>query len=243
MARQKYRIILVEPEYEINLGASARLMANFSCSPLYIVNPKCQIGFTAKMHAKHATKILEKAVICKSLSQAISGCSFVAGTTGVLRRHRHALRHPLSLEQFRERLSEQKEAKSKHGSIAILFGREGIGLSEKEIRHCDCLIHIPTSASYPVMNLSHSLAIVLYSLCAQNKKIKQPGKPAAKSELGYLNKTFDLFAQRYKRNLRNPEKTRLAFRRILGRAVPDETETRAVLGVLRQALKELQSKQ
>ncbi|MDE1798339.1 MAG: RNA methyltransferase, partial [Candidatus Micrarchaeota archaeon] len=166
---QKYRIVLVEPEYELNLGAAARLMRNFGLAPLYLVRPGASIGFTAKMHAKHAADLLEGAVVCKTLDKALGGCSQVVGTTGVLRRHRHALRHPLMLEEFRKMQAEKKpDAKP----IAILFGREGIGLSEAEISRCDVLITVPTTAKYPVMNLSHALGVVLYALCAQEKKVK-----------------------------------------------------------------------
>ncbi|MFH1095273.1 MAG: RNA methyltransferase [Candidatus Micrarchaeota archaeon] len=239
MAKPEFRIILVGTEYELNLGAVARLMANFGCSPLYLVAPACNpLGFTARMHAKHAVKILEKAVVCETLPKALEGCSFVVGTTGVLRRHKQALRHPLSLEQLRERMSKNKIP----GTIAVLFGPEGNGLAEGHIKRCDVLMSIPASRRYPVLNLSHALAVVLYALIAQGRSLKSVCVPSDAREAEFLKKAFDRLASRYSPNLNNPEKTKLAFRRVLGRAVPDAAEVRAMLAVVHQALRELEAK-
>lgn len=237
--QNKFRFILVGPEYELNLGAAARLMRNFGQSPLYLVKPNCLIGFTARMHAKHAAGILEKAVVCKSLEEAVAGCTMVVGTTGVIRRHRDALRHPLSLEEFGQRMAGQK-TDPRH-PVAILFGREGNGLAEDEIARCDVLITIPTQKRYPVMNLSHAMAVVLYALRAPGRKTRALA-PADAHEAAYLRKTTDALTDRFAARLRNPKKTKLAFRRVLGRALPDEVETRALLSVLQQALRGLQKK-
>ncbi len=238
MPKKNFRIILVGTEYELNLGAIARLMANFGQSPLYLVNPQCEIGFTARMHAKHATKILEKAKICSSIAEAAKGCSFVIGTTGVLRRHRKALRHPLPLEHLRARLAENNTP----GPIAVLFGPEGNGLGEEDIKRCDVLVSVPTDPHYAVMNLSHAVAVVLYALVAQEKRMKSVRVPADPHELGFLKKAFDQLAGRYSHRLNDPAKTKLAFQRVLGRAVPDEVEVRAMLAVVHQALRELEGK-
>jgi tRNA/rRNA methyltransferase len=234
----KFRFILVRTEYEINLGFAARLLANFGQSKLYLVNPQCQIGFTAKMYAKHAEKLLGKAIICSTLKQATEGCSLVVGTTGVLWRHRQALRHPLTVEEFRDRIARCKW--EKNSQIAILFGPEGNGLSESEILECDLLITIPTSRKYPVMNLSHSLAVVLYALLCPGKKLFYGFRKAKAGDIKALAQTFDLFVERYQSTLRNPKKVKLAFRRIISRALPDEVELGSVMGVLRQAWRELQ---
>ncbi|MFH1306290.1 MAG: RNA methyltransferase [Candidatus Micrarchaeota archaeon] len=234
----KFRFVLVEPEYEANLGAAARLMKNFGQKQMYLVNPDCYIGFTAKMHAKHALNILKKAKICKSVKEAVKGCSMVVGTTGIMRRHKNVLRHPLTSEQFRKKI-EGKEIK---GEIAVLFGREGIGLNEKEIESCDLLITIPTSAKYTVMNITHAMAIVLYVLCAQEKRVRKVSKRSDAGERKQLIKTIEELVGRYEGKLRNVRKAKIAFKRVIGRAVPDEVEVRAMLSVLKHVQKELKEK-
>ncbi|HQT45524.1 MAG TPA: RNA methyltransferase, partial [Candidatus Micrarchaeota archaeon] len=153
---QKFRVVLVEPEYSINLGAVCRAMSNFGFSDLAIVNPKCPIGFTAKKYAKHAKHILLSAKLAKSVKDAVSGCDFIVGTTGVLRRHKATLRDPATLSVFSKSIPK--------GRIAVLFGREGIGLMRNEIDMCDMLVRIETSDGYPIMNLSHAVAVFLYSV-------------------------------------------------------------------------------
>ncbi|VVB56801.1 tRNA (cytidine(34)-2'-O)-methyltransferase [uncultured archaeon] len=238
MPKPKFRIVLVRTEYEMNLGSAARLMANFGQSPLYLVKPDCMVGFTARMYAKHATKLLDKAVVCDTLAQATKGCSLVVGTTGVLRRHKDALRHPLMLEEFREKVYGQTWKPGQE--IAILFGAEGNGLTEAELQACDTLITIPTVKRYPVMNLSHALAAVLYALCGQQKKVRHIRQAATEVEKKALEESFERLAGRYP--LRERDKVKLAFRRVLGRALPDQMETRGLLMVLRQALEELEKK-
>ena len=235
-----FRFILVRTEYEMNLGSAASLMANFGQSPLYLVQPDCMIGFTAKMYAKHAGNLLDKAVVCSTLAQATKGCTLVVGTTGVLRRHADAMRHPLMLEEFREKISAQKWKAG--NTIAILFGSEGNGLTESELRACDTLITIPTVHRYPVMNLSHALSVVLYALCGQKKKLSHIREAASVGERQALLDTFTRLMARYSARIRDKEKTKLAFVRVLGRALPDQLETRGMLAVLRQTLEELENK-
>lgn len=232
------RVILIETEYEINLGSVARLMANFSQSPLYLVRPKCEVGFTAKMHSKHAAHILEDAVVCKTLSEATKGCKMVVGTSGVARRHKKLLRNPIVPEELVERLEKGKFS----GTLGVLFGREGIGLMGDELAACDTLITIPTSGDYPVMNLSHAVAVVLYALTSRGKRLDKTAGMADSGEYAALMKTFDMLVERQEPYLKNLAKSRLAFRTVIGRAVPNETETRCMLGVLRRTLTEVEGK-
>ena len=120
----RFRIILIEPEYELNVGAVARAMKNFGFSDLVFVRPKCNPkGFDAVKYAKHAKELLESARTARSLSAAAKGCKFVVGTTGVLFRHWHkTFRTPVSLRDLRKKLVGQPE-----GRIALVFGNEGEG--------------------------------------------------------------------------------------------------------------------
>ena len=49
------------------------------------------------------------------------------------------------------------------GNISIVFGPEGKGLLNSELRICDLLITIPTWPGYPIMNLSHAVTIICYA--------------------------------------------------------------------------------
>ena len=247
---QKFRFILVEPEYEMNLGAAARLLANFGQKQMHLVKPDCIIGFTANMHAKHAKNLLKNAKIYANLKEAVRGCSMVVGTTGISARHKDAIRHPLELGEFAVRVAKWKNAgkgrgKKKpgkdaqlqplhksNGEIAILFGRDGIGLSEKEIGMCDLLITIPTSKGYPVLNLTHAMAIVLYELVARKKIIESENK-VTKNEMDYLKRlSYGIIDG--SPEIKNKQKVKNAVKRVFSRAMPDEIEARALIMMLKR---------
>jgi tRNA/rRNA methyltransferase len=228
----RFKVVLVEPEYEINLGFVARAMANFGFSELALVNPKCDPkGENASMYSKHAKPILENVQIYPSLSSATSDCRLLVGTTGVLVRHRHiTIRDPISLIDFKKMLKGKEENK-----VALIFGNEGTGLSEKDVSSCDFLITIPTNPVYPVLNLSHAVAIVLYELSEFNI----PVVFAQKKEKEALIKTLWLYVEKYKKSLRNPRKLKIAIRRLVGKSMLSEQECKAVLGILRKAYKDI----
>ncbi len=234
--QQRFRVVLVSPEYEINLGAVARAMANFGLSDLAIVAPKCDPrGFDAIMHSKHARGLLEGAKICKTLSQATRGCKLSVGTTGIIFRHWHTtIRSPISLEVF------AKKAKSaKEGKIALIFGSEGVGLSEQDISDCDFLVTIPTADSYPILNLSHAVAITLYELSTYAPRAYVP---AGENEKEALIRAFSLITDKFSSELRNPRKVKVAFRRIIGKSMATDKECASILGVLRRAEREIKRK-
>jgi len=225
----RFRVVLVSPEYEMNVGAVARAMANFGASDLAIVAPKCDVrGFDAVMHSKHARGLLEKARVCKTLAQATRGCRLAVGTTGIIYRHWHTtIRSPISLEAFAKKAGGAKE-----GKIALVFGGEGVGLSEKDISSCDFLITIPAADTYPVLNLSHAVAIALYELSTYAPRAFVP---AGENEKEALMRAFGMIVDRFAGELRNPRKVKVAFRRIIGKSMATDKECAAVLGVLRRA--------
>lgn len=232
----RFRIVLVKPEYGINLGAVARAMKNFGFSELFIVSPKCDpLGFDAIKYSKHARELLESAKICKSLKEAARGCRLVVGTTGVIFRHWHqTIRSPISLKAFVKKAKEEKE-----GKIALVFGSEGVGLSEEDISACDFLVNIPTSDAYPILNLSHAVAIVLYALSGFEVRAYVP---AGKNEKEALIRAFSLITGKFAHELRNPHKVKVAFRRMVGKSMVTDKECAAILGVLRRAEREIGKK-
>lgn len=232
--RERFRVILVSPEYELNVGAVARAMKNFGFSELCIVSPKCDpTGFDAIKYSKHAREILENARTCRSLSDAKKGCKLAIGTTGVLFRHWHeTIRSPIPLRSLRAKLEGQTE-----GKIALVFGSEGVGLSEKDISACDFLITIPASKQYPVLNLSHALAIVLYEL--SSIQIAH-FVPSGEEEKEQLVQSFGLLVDRFAPIMRNPKKVKIAFRRMVGKAMLTDKECASILGVIRRTARALE---
>jgi len=233
---ERFRIVLVAPEYEMNIGSVARAMKNFGFSDLVLVNPKCNPrGFDAIKYSKHAKEVLEHARVVRSLSAATRSCKFSVGTTGILYRHwNETFRTPIRLEDLSRKMNGQKE-----GRIALVFGNEGIGLSERDISACDFLVTIPANKQYPILNLSHAVAIVLYELSDYNLL---GFEPASEREKEALIRAFSLILSRYAAIMRNPRKVKVAFRRMVGKAMLTDKECASILGVLRRANRGLEKK-
>ncbi len=225
------RVVLVEPEYEMNLGYCARVCANFGFERLYLANPKCSVGFVAKKYSKHALQLLERARTTKTLSEATRGCELIVGTTAILKRGRSVLRNPISPRAFVEKI------KSVEGEIALLIGREGTGLNRKEIDACDLLVRIPTNYKYSTLNISHALAVLLYELrlVSKPKQVKHASRKEREKMSELFGEIVDVFGEQF----RNPAKIKQAFKRIVGRAVPNEVEASSILGVLRKTKEKL----
>ncbi len=227
------RTILVEPKLEENIGAVARVIKNFGCSELYLVKP-ANIGEKAKAVASHAYDVLSGCEIVDSVEEAIKNSVTVAGTTS---RHGISANKHLRMPFFSPRqLKEKVKGLGKSEILSVLFGSEDTGLKREELMLCDIVVCIPTSSEYPVMNLSHAVAVVLYELSevegAAASGTEKLASVEAKERLFMHVKTF-LDEIGYKEHKK--EKTMLMLQRILGRAELTGREVQTLRGILRKA--------
>lgn len=149
-------VVLVEPAGPLNIGSVARLCANFGVVSLRLVNPRCDpSGEEARRMAVHAGDLLEQAAQHDSLDSAIADCSRVVATCGRLDHGTIPLQAP------DQALSWLIEA---DGPIAVVFGREDRGLTNDELRLCHKVLTLHSGESYPSLNLSHAVAVVLHDL-------------------------------------------------------------------------------
>ncbi len=152
------RVVVVGIEGEINLGFIARLVKNFDADELVLVSPKAPISDVVMRFAAHAKDVLkEKTRIVETLEEAIADAPLAACTSARVGQKTDVLRHPLTPWEF-------AEIASRYSGVAVVFGRESTGLTREEISKCHVLVSIPASREYPVLNLSHAVAIVLYEL-------------------------------------------------------------------------------
>ena len=212
-------VVLVEPEYEINMGMAARAMNNFGVTKLVLVRPKRAPGFEARKYAKHSESILDRAKTVATLDEAVAGCDAVVGTTGAVSRFNRHLKNCVSIAEVRGKLL-------RGDKVALVFGNEGIGLSESDLEKCDFISTIPTSARQPILNLSHAVAVVLYEL--SSKKFRRYYKAGSRDKLGLISGMFDGMVSSLDA-IRNKKKVVNAFRKTLARARPGDNELQAML--------------
>jgi len=232
------RVVLVEPKRDENVGAVARVMKNFGFYSLYIVGDS--VGEKAFYVAYHAEDVLEKCKFVRTLEEAIAGSHIVVGTTAKTASENNVLRNFVEPERLREIVE------GKNGILAVVFGREDFGLLNEELRKCDFIVHIPANPEYPVLNLSHAVAVVLYELSKSSRKSVESvaGSNAVKlasvEEKEKLLAHFREFLERVEAREHRVERTLLVLKRIFGRAGITSREVRTLHGMLRKALRALE---
>ncbi len=213
------RVILVGTLYPVNLGAVCRVMKNFGARELYLVRPQTEVTPEAIKYAKRARDILKNAKRTRSLKIAIKGSDYVIGTTGVVQRFKYALKKCVTPRDLGSKASSID-------TISLVFGNEGTGLSLNDLKECDVIVTIPASKKYPVLNLSHSVAVLLYELFISNK-IYRHYKPAKRKQVKYLLKMFSETIDSLPQ-IRDKRKVRQAFDNLLSRSRVSEDELQAL---------------
>ncbi len=218
------RVIVVEPKNPGNLGSIARVMKNFGFNELVTVNaPK--IPFEDYFRSMKGHEILEKRRDVNSLKDAIQDLKMVIGTSGVISKSRNAvLRKNYSSRDIASLISDVK------GKVGIVFGREDIGLTNEELSLCDLFMQIPTNEDYPIMNVSHAVAVVLYELFVSEKEESRDVIDRDKLDRLVAKFRENLLRNNYPRH--RIDKTELLFRRVMARAGITEYEYRVLMGTI-----------
>jgi tRNA/rRNA methyltransferase len=136
------------------------------------------------------------------------------------------IRLPLyTVRELKDRL------KGYSGKVAILFGREDNGFSNDELKSFDMLVTLPTSEIYPVMNLSHAVAVVLYEL----SDLEGGNSPLAEGfDLRLLYEHIEKLLEEINYPSHKKDKTFLMLRRIFGRAGLTPREVQTLRGIIRK---------
>lgn len=151
------RIVLVETFHPGNIGAAARALKNMGLEQLWLVNPREFPSQEADSRAAGAKDLLERARIVSSVEEAIADCQLVVGTSARERSY------DLPLQDL-ESAATQIWQEAQEGQVAILFGRETMGLNNKEMLLCNRHLYIDANPEYPVLNVSQAIQLVCYEL-------------------------------------------------------------------------------
>lgn len=172
MRLDSIRVVLVETTHPGNIGASARAMKNMCLDRLYLVRPREFPHPEALARAAGAGDILERAVVCDSLEEALGGCGVVIGASARRRRTQWPELDPRGCAELLAGLGQEQ--------VALVFGREHSGLNNKELDLCSHLAHIPSNPEYSSLNLAAAVQILAYEIHARTS---QPSpEPAATTQ-------------------------------------------------------------
>ena len=222
--------VLVAPTEPGNIGAAARAIKNMGFRNLELVNPVPYATSEARAMACGAKDILERARVRATLEAAVSEKSLIVGTT-----RRRGSRRGIILP-LRDAAGEITKAARENG-VAILFGNEHNGLTNREIAACGLLATIPAHPRAPSLNLAQSVMLTAYEL-------SQHGRPAPSPHLVKDSEVRELlervertlaqlgYGRKGSRDLR--EDMMLNIRRLVGRAGLTEWELGMLQGLCRR---------
>lgn len=154
------RIVLCQTSHPGNIGAAARAMKTMGLSNLYLVAPKQFPDPEATSLATNAADLLEKAHVCTTLEEALTGCTLVIGLSARKRQLSHVLK------TSREAAMEAADIVAADGQqqVALLFGTEMSGLSNAELDLCQMLAMIPTNPDFSSLNVAAAVQVMCYEL-------------------------------------------------------------------------------
>lgn len=150
-------IILNAPQLAENIGAAARVMANFGLTELRLVNPRD--GWPqerAWASASGADWPLNGARVFGRVEDAIADLSRIYATTARPRELQLPVLTP------RAAMAEIAPAVAQGERVGVLFGGERAGLETADIALCRAVITLPVDMRFRSLNLAQTVAITAY---------------------------------------------------------------------------------
>ena len=225
------RIVLIETSHSGNIGSAARAMKTMGLTDLVLVAPKQGIDDQAIALAAGAEDVVKSAVIVNTFSEAVADCSLVIGTSAIEPREcgEKAIHHAIN------------------GKVAIVFGRERVGLTNEELLKCHYHVTIPANPDYASLNLAMAVQLISYEIRmaylatsteAKATSVNTDIYPSMQELEYFYHHTEQLYQSLgFIQNQGVMQK----LRRLYGRAELEKTELNILLGMLSAVRKKLKS--
>ncbi len=180
--------ILLAPQMGENIGAAARVMANFGLSDLRLVAPRD--GWpnpAAETMSAGALPDVVKASVFGRIEDAIADCGVVIATTA---RPRGMEKPVLGAGEAVARI------RARAVKAAVLFGAERSGLPNEAVALSDAILSFPVAPSFGSLNLAQAVALVAHAFAEANASgppagFEGVGAPATREELVGMIEHFE----------------------------------------------------
>ncbi len=228
------RIVLVGTTHPGNIGAAARAMKNMCLERLWLVRPRHFPNAEATARASGADDLLDRAVVCANLDDALTGCRLVVGSSARIRSVQWPMLEPRAC-------AEKLNAEADAGQVALVFGRESSGLTNEELGRCHYLVHIPTNDAYSSLNLAAAVQVLVYEIYLASRVRTEKDAPilrdvaSADAMQGFLQHLEQALLDLQFANPRQSRKLLQRLRRLYLRARPDRDELNILRGILSAA--------
>ena len=226
------RIVLVHPTHPGNIGAVARAMKTMCLDALYLIEPVEYLSAEARARAAGAEDILLRTQRCESLPEALRDCRLVIGTSG---RPRGIAWPSLAPSVCAQRVL----AEAAYGPVAVVFGREKMGLTNAELDLCQYVVGIPANPCYASLNLAAAVQIFGYELFRASTQNSVPEWREARVPLARnddLQRFYchlqEVLVETGFLDLAKPRRLMRRLYRLFNRACLDENEVNILRGIL-----------
>ncbi|HAZ53700.1 MAG TPA: tRNA (cytosine(32)/uridine(32)-2'-O)-methyltransferase TrmJ [Franconibacter helveticus] len=230
---ENIRIVLVETSHTGNMGSVARAMKTMGLTNLWLVNPLVKPDSQAIALAAGASDVIGNATIVDTLDEALSGCSLVVGTRARSRTLPWPMLDPR--ECGVKRISE-----SQHAPVALVFGRERVGLTNEELQKCHYHVAIAANPEYSSLNLAMAVQVIAYEVrmawlatqeqaAAEHEETPYPLVDDLERFYGHLEQVL---LQTGFIRANHPGQVMNKLRRLSTRARPESQETNTLRGIL-----------
>lgn len=180
--------ILVAPQMGENIGAAARVMANFGLTDLRLVAPRD--GWpnpAAETMSAGALPTVVSVQVFDTVDAAIADCGIVIATTA---RPRGMEKPVLGAAEAVQRI------RSTSARAAILFGAERAGLPNEAVALSDAILSFPVNTAFASLNLAQAVALVAHSHAeaassGPPERFEDVGEPASREELLGMMEHFE----------------------------------------------------
>ncbi|WP_210395400.1 tRNA (cytosine(32)/uridine(32)-2'-O)-methyltransferase TrmJ [Motiliproteus sediminis] len=228
------RIVLINTFHPGNIGAAARAMKNMGLNQLFLVNPVEFPHPEASSRAAGALELLEQATVVDTLSEAIADCPLVIGTSARSRSF------PWPMLNARE-CGLQVVREAQQAPVAIVFGRERMGLHNDELRQCNYHVAIDADPEYPVLNVSAALQVICYEIWMAHQALAPHAGADSQQLPSYPDQAaMQHFYQHLEATLKaigfilpqHEGKTMTKLQRFFNRGRPEQIELNMLRGIL-----------
>ncbi|WLS79962.1 tRNA (cytosine(32)/uridine(32)-2'-O)-methyltransferase TrmJ [Erwinia pyri] len=230
---QNIRIVLVETSHTGNMGSVARAMKTMGLTNLYLVNPLVKPDSQAIALAAGASDVIGEAHIVDTLDEALTGCSLVVGTSARSR----SLPWPM-LDPRECGIKSVEEGQQ--APVALVFGRERVGLTNEELQKCHYHVAIAANPEYSSLNLAMAVQIIAYEVRMAYLQSQETAQPEYQESPYPLVDDLERFYQHMEKMMigsgfireGSPGQVMSKMRRLYTRARPERDELNILRGML-----------
>ncbi len=223
------RVVLSHTSHPGNIGAAARAMKTMGLQQLYLINPRFFPDAQASAMAAGADDILQSAVVCSSIDEALQDVVFTVGMTARLRDISNEVMSPRDAMPL---LLQQAVS----GPVALLFGTEMSGLTNEEVSRAQLLVNIPANPEFSSLNLAAAVQVMSYELSVASRSfqpVMQAMQPATHQQVeGFMNHLEKTLLEIGFFTTQNPSRMMQRLRRLYARARLEAEEVNILRGIL-----------